>query len=80
MERVPLLFLDKQIIAVDISEAYVVEAEQYQILHTHCEVFATRDYVTNVCRRFLLCCVIVRPLFFNYADPRLLWGSCDGNT
>ena len=48
-EDVPLLFIDKQVMAVDINNAFVVSESQFFLPHTHCEVYSSRSYVANVC-------------------------------
>ena len=45
----PLLFFEKQIIAVRIAEAHLIEGDRYGIPFSYCEVYAPRELMTNVC-------------------------------
>ena len=48
-DDVPLRFVEKQILAVSIENGFMTHSEGISILHTYCEVFATRGESTDVC-------------------------------
>ena len=44
----PLLFVEQQILALTIHGAFVTRSTGYDIIHSECEVYATRGIMTNV--------------------------------
>ena len=48
MEPVPLEFVEKQILAVTINNAFVQPGNP-PLIHSYCEMYATRGLMTNVC-------------------------------
>ena len=47
-EVVPLLFVEKQVLAVTIHDAFVLAGDRSYLPHTMCEVYAVRELITNV--------------------------------
>jgi hypothetical protein len=45
----PLLFVEKQVIAVTLHDSYLTEGDFTAIHFTHCEVFPLMKWTTNVC-------------------------------
>ena len=47
----PLRFIEKQIIMLEIPNAFMKQGDGYPLIYTYCEVYAPRDMTTNVCER-----------------------------
>ena len=45
----PNLYLEKQIVAITIPNAFVTEGDRVAIPFTYCEVYAPVDIMTNAC-------------------------------
>ena len=45
----PLLFVEKQVFAVEIPNAFMFEGDRLGIPYTYCEVYAPFESRTNVC-------------------------------
>jgi hypothetical protein len=48
METVPLLFVEKQVVAISIKGAYLTEGDRNAIPFTECEVYAPTEIITPV--------------------------------
>ena len=50
-----MTFVEKQILALTIDGAFVTRSEGYDIIHSECEVYATRSIMTNVLECMNMC-------------------------
>ena len=48
IDKTPLLFTEKQVLAVKINDAFVLAGDRAYLPHSMCEVYAVRELVTNV--------------------------------
>jgi hypothetical protein len=47
--RYPHRFVEKQVLAIELKDGFVVESDRYTIPFTTCEVYAPRGIMTEVC-------------------------------
>ncbi len=60
-ENMPHLFVEKQVIAVTIRNAYL-DGTKEAIPYTYCEVYAPREIMSNVS---IICCSLLKLLTFS---------------